>query len=193
MAGRIGQLVNLNSLSHDVGVSSTTLAQWLSVLEASFIIYRLYPYYENFGKRLIKSPKIYFTEPGLASYLLDIRSPNDASRDPLIGKLFENMVVTDILKTRFNGGLPANLYFYRDNHGNETDLIFEEQRQLFPIEIKSAMTYHDHMIRNISHFQKLTEKAGKGHLIYSGDFEFESDTYTVQNFKNSSDIFTREN
>src|SRR5690606_14570810 len=145
LAGRVGQVINLHSLANDIGVSSTTLSQWLSILEASFIVYRLYPYYENFGKRLLKSPKIYFLEPGLVSYLLGIKTPNDANRDPLIGGLFENMVVTDILKMRFHSGMPANLYYYRDNHGNETDLIFESGRTLVPIEIKSAMTYHDKM------------------------------------------------
>lgn len=192
LAGRVGQIINLHSLSNDIGVSSATLSQWLSVLEASFIVFRLYPHYENFGKRLIKSPKIYFIEPGLVSYLLGIQTSNDAGRDPLIGGMFENMVVIDILKTRFNAGMPGNLYYYRDNHGNQTDLIFENKRELIPIEIKSAMTFNEHLVRGINYFQKIAKKAGKGFLIYSGDLEYASDKYEVRNFKNIHDIFSNE-
>jgi predicted AAA+ superfamily ATPase len=189
LAGRVGQVVNLHSLSNDVGVSSATLSQWLSVLEASFIIYRLYPYYENFGKRLIKSPKIYFIEPGLVSYLLGIEAPTEAGRDPLIGGLFENMVVIDILKTRLNAVAPVNLYYYRDSNGYEVDLIFENKRMLIPVEIKSAMTFNDGMTSAISRFQKLTTKAGRGYVVYAGELEYESDKYGLRNFKNISDIF----
>lgn len=189
LAGRVGQVVNLHSLANDVGVSSATLSQWLSVLEASFIVYRLHPYYENFGKRLIKSPKIYFTEPGLVSYLLGIQTPAEAGRDPLIGGLFENMVVADILKTRFNAAMPADLYYYRDSNGNEVDLIFENKRMLTPIEIKSAMTFNDKMTGAISYFQKVTSRAGKGYVVYAGELEYASDTYALRNFKNTRDIF----
>lgn len=185
LAGRVGQVVNLNSLSNDVGISSNTLSQWLSVLEASFIIFKLNPYYENFGKRLIKSPKIYFTEVGLASFLLGIESPKEISRDPLLGGLFENMVILDTLKMRFNLGLPSNLYYYRDNHGNEVDLILESNRQLIPIEIKAAMTFNNNMVKGISYFQKITQKAAKGYLIYAGDLEYNTEEHQIVNFKNT--------
>ncbi|MEQ9402645.1 MAG: ATP-binding protein [Cyclobacteriaceae bacterium] len=185
LAGRVGQIMNLNSLSNDIGVSSNTLAQWLSILEASFIVFRLNPYYENFGKRLIKSPKIYFTEVGLASYLLGIEDPKKAGRDPLLGGLFENMVIINILKHRFNLGLPPNLYYYRDNHANETDLILEKGRELIPVEIKAAMTFNPNMAKGISHFQKITKKALKGLIIYSGELEQDSENYQVVNFKNA--------
>ena len=142
LAGRVGQILNLSSLANDVGVSSPTLKEWLSVLEASHTIFRLNPYFENFGKRIIKSPKIYFTDVGLASYLLGIESPALAARDPLIGNLFENMVVIEALKARLNAGKEPELYFYRDNKGNEVDLLFRRNRQLIPIEIKSAMTFN---------------------------------------------------
>jgi predicted AAA+ superfamily ATPase len=104
LAGRIGQLLNLNSLSDDIGVSAKTLKEWLNILEASFIIFRLPPYFENFGKRLVKTPKIYFTEVGLAAWLLGIKSADMVSRDPLIGNLFENMVIVEALKSRLNSG-----------------------------------------------------------------------------------------
>ncbi len=112
---RIGQLINLNTLAGDVGVSGTTLAEWLTILEASFIIYCLKPYHENFGKRIIKTAKLYFTDVGPAAYLPGIDNVKQVARDPLIGSLFENMVVMEALKTRMNKGLEVNLYFYRDS------------------------------------------------------------------------------
>jgi uncharacterized protein len=188
LAGRTGQIVNLQALSNDIGISSTTLSEWLSVLEASFIIHRVYPYYENFGKRIIKSPKIYFTEIGLAAYLLGIQSSEQVNRDPLLGGLFENLVVNEILKTRYNIGMPPNLYFFRDNHGNEV-VVFEKQRRLVPIEIKSAMTYHEHMVKGINYFHKTTDKALEGYLIYAGDLEYETAHYGIRNFMNIRDLF----
>ncbi|MBS1558115.1 MAG: ATP-binding protein [Bacteroidetes bacterium] len=190
LAGRVGQVVNLNSLASDIGVSSVTLAQWLSVLEASFIVFRLHPYYENFGKRLVKSPKIYFTEPGLVSYLLGIQSAAEAGRDPLIGGLFENLVIADILKTRFNAALPPNLYYYRDSNGQEVDIIFEHKRKLIPVEIKSAMTFNSSMSESIVRFKKITPKAGKGYVVYAGELEYTTDEYEVMNFKNIRTLFS---
>lgn len=189
LAGRIGQVLNVHSLSNDIGVSSTTLSEWLSILEASFIVHRIFPYYKNFGKRVIKSPKIYFTEIGLATYLLGIQNSEQVSRDPLIGGLFENLVVNEALKMRYNIGMPANLYYFRDSHGNEIDLIFEEQRQLTPIEIKSAMSFNDDMVRGIKYFQKITDLTKKGYVVYSGDLEYSSEHYELRNFANIKDIF----
>ena len=186
LAGRVGQVLNLSSLSNDVGVSSTTLAEWISVLEASYIIYRLPPYYNNFGKRLIKSPKIYFTEIGLVSYLLDIKTPSEVSRDPLLGGLFENLVIIDFLKNRYNRGLAPSLYFFRDNHGNEVDLLIEERRRLIPIEIKAAMTFHDRFANAIDKFRVLAKSPEKGCIVYAGDLEFESENYFVINFENTN-------
>ncbi|MEP0986303.1 ATP-binding protein [Ekhidna sp.] len=185
LAGRVGQVLNLSSLSNDVGVSSTTLSEWLSVLEASYIIYRLPPYYNNFGKRLIKSPKIYFTEIGLASYLLDIKNPSEANRDPLLGGLFENLVIIDLLKKRYNRGLSPSLYFFRDNHGNEVDLLIEEKRKLIPIEIKAAMTFHDRFANALNKFRVLSKSVEKGCIVYAGELEFESENYSVINFQNT--------
>lgn len=183
MAGRVGQVLNISSLSNDVGLSTTTLTEWLSVLEASYIIYKLPPYYNNYGKRLIKSPKIYFTEIGLVSYLLEIRNPYEATRDPLLGGLFENLVIMDVLKKRYNQGLSPNLYFFRDNHGHEIDLILEEKRKLIPIEIKAAMTFHDRFSKAIPKFRKLSGNSEKGFVIYAGELEFESEDYIVRNFQ----------
>ncbi|MEW5814849.1 MAG: ATP-binding protein [Spirochaetota bacterium] len=190
LAGRIGQVLNLNSLSNDAGVSSTTLKEWLSILEASFIILRIPPYYENFGKRFIKSPKFYFTEPGLVSYLLGIEAENQISRDPLIGSLFENMVVIEAVKSRLNKGLDHNLFFFRDNHGNEVDLLFKKRHKLIPIEIKAAMTFHDTFYKGIKFFQRLTELADKGYIIFAGDLTFENNSISVINFRDTSIIFS---
>jgi len=173
LAGRIGQVVNLNNLSNDIGVSNTTLTHWLSILEASYIIFRLPPYYNNFGKRLIKSPKLYFTEPGLAAWLLGIESPEQIMRDPLHGNLFENMIIVEALKYRHNKGNEPNLYFWRDNNGNEIDLILERQRTLSPIEIKSSRTWHKNFLKQIKHFQKEIPVAKNGTVIYAGEDELD--------------------
>lgn len=169
LAGRVGQLVNLNSLASDVGVSSSTLGEWLSILEASYIVFRLPPYFENFGKRLIKTPKLYFTEVGLAAYLLDLENPGMVTRDPLMGNLFENMVIVEALKARYNAGKDAGLYFFRDSNGLEIDLLQSANRKLYPMEIKAARTYNSDFAVNIRKFEKLNDKTADGSVIYSGD------------------------
>ncbi len=189
LAGRIGQIVNLNSLAGDVGVSGTTLKEWLSVLEASFIVFRLPPYFENFGKRIVKSPKIYFTEVGLAAYLLGIEKAEQVTRDPLRGNLFENMVVMEALKARLNAGGDPNLFFFRDDQGHEVDLIFKHGRQLVPIEIKSAMTFNRDFVKNIEYFKKIAPKAGNGAVIYAGELTPEISGNKFVNFVNTADIF----
>ena len=186
LAGRVGQLVNMASLAGDVGVSSQTLAQWLSVLEASFIVFQLPGYYENFGKRLIKSKKLYFTEVGLATWLLGINSPEQVARDPLFGGLFENMVVIEALKQRFNTGETAELYFIRDSQGLEADLLFHKNNQtLIPVEIKGGMTWNKDFCKNLLKFRKLSEKFQPGFVIYSGDLTPEIDGIRFLNFKDT--------
>ena len=132
LAGRVGQVVNLSGLSGETGVSSSTLAEWLSILEASFLVFRLQPYFSNISKRTVKSPKLYFTEVGLASYLLGLETTQQVSRDPLRGNLFENLVVADILKSRLNSGKEPNLFYLRTEKGFEVDLIMREGRTLNP-------------------------------------------------------------
>jgi predicted AAA+ superfamily ATPase len=169
LAGRVGQVLNLHALSGEVGVSSPTLREWLSVLEASFMVFRLPPYYENFGKRFIKSPKLYFTEPGLAAYLLEIRSPEQAARDPLMGGLFENLLVVEALKARWNQGLDPDLYYFRDQGGFEIDLILSRQRRLHPFEIKAARTFHSDFFRNLDKFSGWDDRIEAGSVLYAGD------------------------
>ena len=191
LAGRIGQILNLSSLANDVGVSSTTLKEWLSVLEASYVVFRLTPYFENLGKRVVKSPKVYFTDVGLASYLLGIESPTVAGRDPLIGSLFENMVVLEALKARLNAGREPHLFFYRDQQGHEVDLLFQTERRLIPIEIKSAMTFHPGFVQGIERFQQLASSAARGYIIYAGDLTPQLTNADVLHFADTSTIFNR--
>jgi predicted AAA+ superfamily ATPase len=169
LAGRIGQVANLNSLSNDIGVSAVTLSEWLSVLEASYIIFKLPSYFENFGKRLLKSPKIYFTEVGLAAYLLGIKDVSQVARDPLLGGLFENMVVLEALKSRYNAGQESELYFFRDTRGLEIDLLLNANRQLIPMEIKAARTWNKDFVCNIEKFRKVVPDALPGAVIYAGN------------------------
>ena len=182
LAGRVGQLVNLQSISNDVGVSSTTISEWLSILEASYIIFRLPPYFENFGKRQTKSAKIYFTEVGLAAYLLELENPGMVTRDPLMGNLFENMVVVEALKKRYNMGKDAGLYFFRDSHGMEIDLLQASARKLYPFEIKAARTYSSEFAKNIEKFRLLNDKTADGCVIYSGEQEQKVKEVELLNF-----------
>ena len=188
LAGRVGQLVNLQSLSNDVGVSSTTISEWLSILEASYIIFRLPPYFENFGKRQTKSAKIYFTEVGLAAYLLELENPGMVARDPLMGNLFENMVIVEALKARYNVGKDANLYFFRDSHGMEIDLLQSSGRKLYPFEIKAARTYSSDFAKNIKKFSQINDKTADGCVIYSGEQEQKVEDIELINFVNTGKI-----
>ena len=183
LAGRVGQLVNLNSLSNDIGVSATTLAEWLSVLEASYIVFRLPCYFENFGKRLIKSPKLYFTEVGLAAYLLGIQDVTQVMRDPLFGGLYENMVVMEVLKARFNAGMEPEMYFFRDSHGNEVDLLLRSANALLPVEIKASQTFSADFADSIIGLRKLSKKVKKGIVAYSGDMTPTLNDVSFVNFK----------
>ncbi len=190
LAGRVGQLVNLNSLANETGVSSTTINHWLSVLEASYIIFRLKPYHQNFGKRTIKSPKIYFIEPGLACYLLEIEDEKQVARDPLLGGLFENMVIAEALKARYNKGFDGNLYFFRDSNQFEVDLLFKKDGILTSVEIKASMTFNDDFVKNLHRFQKITGVPQSGMIVYGGKNNFTNkDGIDVIGFESVSDIF----
>lgn len=141
VAGRTGQLLNNDSLARDVGVDPKTVGVWLSALEASFVIFRLQPFHANLGKRLIKTPKVFMVDTGLACHLLRIEEPQQLSAHPLRGALFETLIVGELLKRRFNAGRAANLFFYRDAGGNEIDVVLEYADGVYPIEIKAASTF----------------------------------------------------
>lgn len=167
-AGRTGQLLNMNSLSLETGVDQKTVASWLSVLETSFILFRLQPYYKSYNKRIIKMPKLYFYDTGLAAALLGFDEAGMLEMHPFKGSLFENLVVTEFLKQRFNKGLSNNVYFWRDSTGNEIDLIIDKGQSLLPIEIKSGMTVTTDYFRGLNFWNKLTGSQD-GIVIYAGD------------------------
>lgn len=167
-AGRTGQLLNMSSLAADVGVDVKTISSWLGVLEASFIAFRLYPYHENYNKRIVKMPKLYFYDTGLASALMGIEDVSQLTIHPLRGGLFENLVVVDFLKRLYNNGKQNNLYFWRDNIGNEVDLLIKKGANRYPVEIKSAQTISDEFFKGIRYWNKLTNTEG-GYLVYAGD------------------------
>lgn len=172
LAGRIGQVLNMEEIGAEIGLSSHTVKHWISILEASFIVSRLPPYFENFGKRLIKSPKIFFNDVGLACYLLGIETEVQLSRDPLRGNLFENAIYLELKKYQLNKGADTNLYYYRDQLKNEVDFIFKKGRELIPIEVKSSQTYHYEFTDKIRFFQSLVkDRSPSGFLIYAGSNE----------------------
>lgn len=188
-AGRIGSVLNKESLGNELGISSHTINQWLSVLEASFIILQIAPYFENFGKRVIKSSKLFFTDIGLATYLLGIENTEQLIRDPLRGFLVENLVVLELVKTRLNQGLEPNLYFYRDNHQNEVDLIYKQSNDLIPIEIKASQTYHPAFLKSIKFYETIANsRVKKGYLVYAGQHEQQIGNINIVNFKHAHEI-----
>ncbi|MBQ4637079.1 MAG: ATP-binding protein [Akkermansia sp.] len=189
LASRVGQVLNLAALATDVGVSSSTIREWVSVLEASYIIFTLYPYHNNYGKRLIKSPKIFFTEPGLVPCLLGIESPSQLGRDPLLGNIFENMVIVEALKKRFNSGKRPNLFFFRDTKGFEVDLILEDARRPRPIEIKSGMTFTPAMVKNVEKFATFVPDSLPPALIYAGADMGMFHNVRICNFSHYNNIF----
>jgi len=169
-AGRVGQILNINSLANDVGVSHTTARSWLSILEAGYIVFLLPPWFRNISKRLIKSPKLYFYDVGLASYLLGLENERHVSRDPLRGHLFENIAVIEAVKYRFNRGLRSNLSFYRDSGGNEVDMIIEMGPDIFPVEVKAGETITPDSLKSLNKFAGLfPELPRSGALLYGGD------------------------
>jgi len=186
LAGRIGQLINLNSLACDVGVSQPTLGSWISILEASFIVFRLPCYFVNFGKRVIKTPKLYFTDVGLAASLLEIESPSQVFRDPLVGNLFENMIVADVLKTMYNNGKNSGIYYFRSQSGLEVDLILSRGQELIPIEIKSGATFDTSFSKNIKLFRKLSDNIAEGYVVYGGDKSVKIEETEFVNFRDIS-------
>ena len=168
MAGRVGQLINYESIAGEVGVSAVTVKSWVSVLEACYLIFTLPCYYRNFGKRFVKAPKVYFTDVGLCCHLLGIRDVDQVDRDPAFGGLFENMVVVDILKSRLNRGLEPDMYFVRDYKGFEVDLLVENGRTVDLYEIKSSVSFHESFAENISKLSSMMDNVSKKTVVYSG-------------------------
>lgn len=169
LAGRVGQLVNYNSLSNDLGVSSKTVEDWLSVLEASYIIFRHQPYFVNVGKRLIKSPKIYFCDTGVLCHLLGIADAKMLRSHYLVGNIFENLVILETEKALKGNGLLAKTYFYRDSNGNEVDLLIQVGEKLIPVEIKISKTFSSEFLKGIKNWNKVFGDAERAYVVYTGE------------------------
>ena len=183
LAGRIGQVVNMQGLAGETGISATTVSQWISILEASFLVFRLPPHFSNISKRLVKSPKIYFADVGLAAYLLGIETPSQMTRDPLRGHLFENMVVADAWKRRAHAGREPNLSFLRTEKGFEIDLIMESGRDVRPVEIKSAMTWRNEFASALRRYADETPGCVRPTVVYDGGEIRFSDGLAALNFR----------
>ena len=191
-AARVGSIFVASEVASEVGVDTKTITRWLSVLQASYIITLLPPYYENIAKRLVKSPKLYFNDTGLACYLLDIESSDQLDRDKMRGALFENLIVAEAIKHRYNQGLEGGVYFYRDSNNNEVDILLKQEGEITAIEVKSAMTYHstfEKSLRQISEWIEtpITRKA----VVYAGDFENTTAPIQLVNYKNLSKLFNK--
>lgn len=167
-AGRIGQVLNLTSLANDTGISVNTAKTWLSLLEASFVLYQLQPYYKNFNKRLIKSPKIYFYDTGLACSLLNIKTRDMLRTHYLYGSLFENFVISEVIKMQHHAGQKPSVYYWRDNNGVEIDCIVEDSSgHLHALEIKGGATINSDYVRNLKLFPVKSDRVSKK-VIYTG-------------------------
>ena len=189
-AARIGSLFNASELAAEVGVDSKTITRWLSVLQASYLVTLLPPYYENISKRLVKSPKLYFNDTGLACYLLDIESPKQLERDKMRGPLFENMLVMEMMKHRYNQGKDGGVFFYRDSNQNEVDVLLKQEGKITAIEVKSSMTYHtsfENTLRQLQNWIKtpVTKRA----VVYSGEFENSSSDIKLLNYNSLNKLF----
>ena len=167
-AGRVGQLVNLTSLGSDAGVSRTTAREWLTVLETSYVVFQLQPYHANIRKRLVKSPKLYFYDVGLASYLIGIGHAEQIATHPLRGALFENAVVAEALKHRFNRGLRSNISFFRDARGLECDLLYEIGPGIGAIEIKAGATVASDFFQSLNRVAELVPGVSSKAVVYGG-------------------------
>lgn len=184
-ATRIGQLIDYSQMANDLGLSRHTVKKWLSILKASFIITTLPPYFENLGKRIIKSSKLYFNDVGLACYLLGIRSSEQVANHPLRGSLFENLVINEITKNNLNKGNELSLYFYRDSNQLEVDLIYQNGAKLITIEIKSSQTFNIKFVKGLNKFKDIANQYTiSSYLIYSGEYEQVIDNIQVLNYKN---------
>ncbi|HBD95331.1 MAG: AAA family ATPase [Spirochaetes bacterium GWF1_31_7] len=169
LAGRTGQELNTNAIGDECGVSHNTIKEWISVMEASFLIYKLKPFHKNYNKRIVKNPKIYFTDTGLVCSLLGIRKKEEIDYHFLKGNLFETFIINEFVKINFNYGEPYSLYFYRDNHQKKIDLIVDYGNKQYGVEIKSSETIHEKFFDGLRYWTELTgNDEGRMYLIYGG-------------------------
>lgn len=187
-AGRTGQMLNMSSLAIEVGVDVKTISAWIGVLEASFIVFRLQPYHKNFNKRVVKMPKLYFYDTGLALALLGLENEQQLVTHPLRGSVFETLIVVELLKKRYNQLKSNNLYFWRDSIGNEIDILLDFADGQVPVEIKSGRTITKDFFKGLNYWKKLSG-TNHGFLVYDGDsMQKRSDGFTVVPLKEMGDV-----
>lgn len=191
-AGRSGQLLNLTSLGNDCGISHSTAGEWINILEATYLVFRLQPYHKNFSKRLVKSPKLYFYDSGLLCSLLGIQSPDQLHSHSMRGAIFEGWVISEILKERFNQHKPSNIYFWRDHKGLEVDLLIEQGETILPVEIKSGATIANDWFTSLRSWQSLAkEEAEKPWLIYGGNEKQARTQAEVLNWRGMTELLAK--
>lgn len=189
-AARIGSIFNASELANELGVAVNTINSWMSVLQASYIVFLLPPFFTNTRKRLIKSPKIYFTDCGLAAYLLEIDSPQIMNRDKMRGHIFENMIIMEEMKRLLNAGKTPSLYFYRDSNGNEVDLLIKDKDKYDCYEIKSSQTFHPDFTKGLRNFAKsFPFLSGSQSVVYTGSSLPSTDKIQILNYR---DLFNGE-
>jgi predicted AAA+ superfamily ATPase len=167
-ASRVGQEVNYTSIGNDTGVDQKTIMSWFGILEASFIAFRLQPFYKNLGKRLTQMPKLYFYDTGLCCSLLELESESHVNTHPLRGALFENLIILELLKARYNNGQRGNLFYWRDRTGNEIDVLIDQSSQVIPVEIKTASTFNTDYVKGINYWKKINPGTKKSYVVYTG-------------------------
>lgn len=184
-AGRIGSVFKATELANEVGVTVKTIQAWLSILQASYVVYLMPPYFENSRKRLTKTPKLYFCDTGLACSLLDIESPQELAFNKMRGHLFENLIVSELLKRRLNEGKSANLFFYRDSNQNEVDILQGNVNAMRAYEVKSAMTYSPDFEKTLRKVQEwITPHVESRTIVYTGELESDNEGIMLKNFRN---------
>lgn len=192
-AGRTGQLLNLSSLATECGITHNTAKSWISVLEASYLVFLLRPHHANFNKRLVKMPKLYFYDAGLVSWLLGIRAPEQIETHPLRGNIFETFIIAELIKSQFNRGQRPAFSFWRDSNGNEIDLLVEQGIRLMPIEVKSGQTLTRDSFVGLEKWCALAgEKAVRPALVYGGSEAYERQGVRVLGWRQSGELATGE-
>lgn len=184
-ASRSGQILNLSSLGNECGISHHTVIAWISILEATFIVYRVYPHFNNFSKRLVKAPKFYFHDVGLMCYLLGIDNPQNLKNHPLKGAMFETLVVGELLKHRYNSVKESNLYYFRDNAGHEVDILMDTGVHCNATEIKLSETVHPDFFKDLKYYHTLQNKEkARLSLVYGGTTDWISENVEVCSYRN---------
>ncbi|MDX2046932.1 MAG: ATP-binding protein [Chitinophagaceae bacterium] len=190
-AGRTGQMLNMNDFSNSLGVDNKTVRQWLGVLESSYIVYLLPPFHKNFNKRILKTPKLYFYDTGIASFLLGIRSVNDLKNHFARGALYENFIINELMKNCYNRRVQPEFYYFRDSNGNEVDLLIEQSKFTHAIEIKSAKTMNDNFLKGLNYYKELSNKKTRTTCIFGGDERYSYKGHHVIGWKNLEDIVVK--